>query len=196
MKKLEELKKLLVVVDMVNGFVREGNMADPFIFHIIPTQIELIKEILEENEGISFIKDTHSINASEFDRYPIHCVENTKESELVDELVPYEKGSLVYKKNSTSTIFAPKFLSDIEKMKSLKEVIIGGCCTDICVTNLAIPLQNYFDEVNRKVKITIPIDVVETYNSNKHNREEYNNMSFKLMEQAGINLVKTYRRKK
>jgi len=194
MKNLKDIERLLIVVDMVNGFVKEGNMADPYIARIIPAQEKLIQEILKENEGLAFIKDTHKLDASEFDRYPIHCVEGTFESELVSELQPYEKDALVYEKNSTSTIYAPNFLDDIRKMKSLREVIISGCCTDICVTNLAIPLQNYFDEENRRIDITVPIDTVETYDAPVHNRDEYNNMAFKLMEQAGIKLVKSYRR--
>ena len=73
-------------------------------------------------------------------------------------------------------------------MENLEEVIIVGCCTDICILNLAIPLQNYFDQKDRKVKVTVPKNAVETYNSDVHNREEYNEIAFKLMKQAGINV--------
>ena len=34
MKKREELKKLLIVVDMVNGCIKEGKMSDKDINHI------------------------------------------------------------------------------------------------------------------------------------------------------------------
>ncbi|MDD4831365.1 MAG: cysteine hydrolase [Bacilli bacterium] len=192
MKNLEELKKLLIVVDMVNGFVKEGIMSDRQIESIIPEQLRLIDETLREGEGLAFIKDSHNKGCREFDRYPEHCVKGTKESELVDELLPYEKNSLSYSKNSTSTIYAKDFINDIEKMKALREIIITGCCTDICVMNLAIPLQNYFDQIDRRVNITLPLNAVETYNSESHNRDEYNNMAFKLMEQSGIKLVKRY----
>lgn len=189
MKNLNKITKLLINVDMVNGFVKTGAMSDKYIEHIVPEQIRLMKELKEQGEGIAIVKDTHKIDAREFKRYPVHCVEGTEESELVDELKCFEEDALVYKKNSTSTVYAPKFLEDIDKMINLKEVIIVGCCTDICVLNLAIPLQNYFDEKNRDIKITIPKNMVETYNSPAHNREEYNEMAFKLMEQAGINLI-------
>ncbi|MDD2625150.1 MAG: cysteine hydrolase [Bacilli bacterium] len=192
MKNLEELKKLLIVVDMVNGFVKEGIMSDRQIESIIPEQLRLIDETLREGEGLAFIKDSHNKGCREFDRYPEHCVKGTKESELVNELLPYEKKSLSYSKNSTSTIYAKDFINDIEKMKALREIIITGCCTDICVMNLAIPLQNYFDQIDRRVNITLPLNAVETYNSESHNRDEYNNMAFKLMEQSGIKLVKRY----
>ena len=38
-EKLENIKYLLIVVDMVNGFVREGAMASQNIEHIIPSTI-------------------------------------------------------------------------------------------------------------------------------------------------------------
>lgn len=193
---LQELRRLLIIVDMVNGFVKEGNMADPYIAHIIPEQLRLIQEILENQEGLIFIKDNHELGCKEFERYPMHCVIGTEEAELVEELRPFEKEAFVYPKNSTSALFAPHFLEDIEKMENLNEVIITGCCTDICDMNLAIPLQNYFDENNKDVEIVVPMNAVETYDAPFHNREEYNNMAFKMMEQSGIHLVKKYERGK
>jgi nicotinamidase-related amidase len=190
---LGELKRLLIIVDMVNGFVREGEMADKYIEHIIPEQIKLIKD-LRKNEGLAFIEDSHKVDCKEFDRYPVHCVEGTYEAELVKELLPFEKDALVYKKNSTSAIYAPNFIQDIDMMKNLKEVIITGCCTDICDLNLAVPLQNYFDEQDRRVNIIVPTNAVETYDAPWHNRDEYNTMAFKIMSQAGIQLVKKYER--
>ena len=186
MKRKEEIEKLLVVVDMVNGFIREGAMASEHIEHIIPRIKTLIDKAIEEDEGIAFIKDTHEKGCLEFRKFPEHCVKGTKESELVDEFKPYEKGALVYEKNSTSTMFAPGFMKDIDAMKKLREVIITGCCTDICVLNLAIPLTNYFDQNDRDVKVSVLEDAVETYDAPTHNAKEYNEMSLKLMRQAGI----------
>ena len=85
-------------------------------------------------------------------------------------------------------MYAPRFIDDINKMNNLKEVIIIGCCTDICILNLAIPLQNYFDQEDRNVKVTVLKNAVETYDAPNHNRNEYNEIAFKLMKQAGINL--------
>ena len=91
MKRKEELKELLVVVDMINGFIKEGNMADKTINHITPNIIKLIEETLGKEEGIAFIKDTHNTDSTEFKKFPIHCLEGTSEAELIDELKPYEK---------------------------------------------------------------------------------------------------------
>ncbi len=186
MKRKEDLEKLLVVVDMVNGFIREGAMASSNIEHIIPRIKTLVDKALEEKEGVALIKDTHEVGCLEFKKFPEHCVKGTRESELVDELKPYEKDGLVYEKNSTSTMFAPGFMKDIEAMKKLREVIITGCCTDICVLNLAIPLTNYFDQNDRDVKVMVYEDAIETYDAPTHEAKEYNEMALKLMRQAGI----------
>ena len=186
MKKREELTKLLVVVDMVNGFIKEGKMSDKDINHITPRIKSLVESFLSDEEGVAFIKDTHEVNSTQFKKYPPHCLKGTSESELISELSSYEQKSLSYEKNSTSTIFAKNFMRDIERMESLKEVIITGCCTDICVMNLAIPLVNYFDEENRDVRVLVPQNAVETFNSNIHNRDEYNSMALKLMKNQGI----------
>lgn len=189
MKEIKEIKKLLINVDMVNGFVKKGAMADSYIQHIVPEHIKLMEQMQKEGEAIAIIKDTHKENCREFNRYPIHCVEGTEEAELIEELKPFEKDAFVYQKNSTSTIYASNFLKDIDEMTNLREVIMIGCCTDICILNLAIPLQNYFDQKDREVKITIPKNAVETYEAPNHKREEYNEMAFKLMGQSGINLI-------
>ena len=62
MKKLKIYKKCLIVVDMVNGFVREGVLHDERIAFIIPNQVELIKKYNDEEELVVFIKDTDDNN--------------------------------------------------------------------------------------------------------------------------------------
>lgn len=180
-------EKLLIVVDMVNGFVREGAMADPYIEHIIPE----IKRLVENNKSNKtiFIKDCHEEMAVEFLAYPKHCLKGTSESELVDELKEFETKENTYEKNSTSAMFAENFLEDISKMENLKEVTVVGCCTDICVLNLALPLKNYFNQNDKNIEIYVPQNAVETYDAPNHNRKEYNEMAFKLLTQAGIKVI-------
>ena len=60
MNKIDSLKlykDCLIIVDMVNGFVREGVLHDEEISKIIPKQIKLIKEAKETKLLIIFIKD-------------------------------------------------------------------------------------------------------------------------------------------
>jgi len=190
--KLESAKRMLVVVDLVKGFVTEGNMADPKIQNIVPESKRLVQEFIQNDDPVLFIKDCHEKNAAEFNRFPVHCVKGTREAEMVDELKSFENEVIVFEKNSTSAMFAKNFVNTIDQMEKLEEVVIIGCCTDICVMNLAIPLRNYFDEVNRDIKIVVPKNAVETYDAPYHAKDEYNVMAFKFMIQAGIEVVNNY----
>ena len=99
MKECKEIEKLLISIDMVNGFVKEGNMADSYIQHIVPEHIKLIKQIQEKGGMIAFVKECHKENCREFNQYPAHCIEGTEEAELIEELKPFEKDAFVYLKN-------------------------------------------------------------------------------------------------
>lgn len=192
-KNLRNVKKLLIVVDLVNGFIREGAMADKQIERIIPESERLVKKFIAEGEAVAYVKEWHDETAEEFKKFPRHCVAGTSEAEIVEELFKYQEQALVFKKNSTSAMAINCGLpSTLKAMENLKEVVIIGCCTDICVLNCAIPMQNFFDEKNRDVTIIIPKNAVETYDAPNHPRDEYNEIAFKLLAQAGIKIVNNY----
>ena len=195
MKKINNFKmykKCLIVVDMVNGFVREGVLHDNSIANIIPTQIKLIKETLACDGLVIFIKDTHNKDSKEFKRFgnTHHCIKGTKEADLVDELIPYEGlvNTISIEKNSTSFMEAPEFRKVVKNLENVKEYGVCGCCTDICVVNGAIGLANYNDQWNRDVTIKAYKDAIATYGEGA--RENYIDAAYLLMEQQGIQLVK------
>ena len=191
-KNFKMYKKCLIVVDMVNGFVRSGVLHDEEIARVIPGQIKLIKDAQKEGWLIIFIKDTHNINSKEFKRfgYTTHCLKETYEAELVDELkmYEYEANTISIEKNSTSFMEAPEFREVVKNLDNIKEYNIVGCCTDICVVNGSMGLANYLDEWNRDAIIKVYEDLVATYNET--NRGDYVNAAKLLMEQQGIQLVK------
>jgi len=195
MKKIKNLKvynKCLIIVDMVNGFVREGILHDEKIANIIPRQIELIKENQKEGGLTIFVKDTHKENSTEFKRFggTKHCVKGTSEALLVEELKPFEENdhTISIEKNSTSYMEAPEFRKIIKKLVNLEEVNIVGCCTDICDFNGTMALANYFDEWNRNVNIIVHQDAIATYSQEE--RQNYVDASYLLMKQQGIKLIK------
>ena len=189
---LKKYKKCLIVVDMVNGFVTEGVLHDEKIKDIIPRQIELIKEAKTKGKLIVFIKDTHTEESVEFERFgnTSHCLENTIESELVDELKEFEnkEDTISIRKNSTSFMESPEFRKLIESQLELTEFDVVGCCTDICVVNGSIGLANYLDQHNRKHIINVHEDAIATYSEDE--RKEYVDAAILLMKQQGINIVK------
>ena len=193
MKDFNKIEKMAVVVDMIDGFVKYGAMHDKAIAHIIPAQIDLLNNMQDEKAIIAIVKDTHEEKCKEFDSYPAHCVKGTGEENLVEELSIFEnEESLVYEKNSTSVAHVPEFFEDIKKMKNLKEIIVMGCCTDICVMQAAIPLKTFINEHDLNIEVIVPKNTVETYDAPVHNRDEYNEISYKLMSQAGIKVIENY----
>jgi len=194
MKNLKSYKKCLIIVDMVNGFVRYGGLHDKYIEHIIKRQQELIEEYQKEGELVIFIKDTHELNSIEHERFGDikHCIKGTIESELIEEFKQYENHAnvLIFEKNSTSFREAPGFIETINETKNITEFDVCGCCTDICVTNGVISLMNYFDQINRKIELRIHEDATETFDSPSHNREEYSKAAYLLMQQQGAKIVR------
>lgn len=191
-KNLEVYEGMLIVVDMVNGFVREGALHDEAIARIIPRQIELIKEAHAKGYLVVFVKDTHDEYAVEFRRFndEKHCVRGTKEAELVDELKPYEDedDTISIEKNSTSFMESPEFRELIANANNIKRVEEVGCCTDICDFNGIMGLSNYYDQWNRDVDIIVHEDAIATFN--EENRGEYVDAAKLLMKLQGIQLVK------
>lgn len=191
-KNLKVYKGMLIVVDMVNGFVREGVLHDEKIAEVIPRQLELIKEAKHRGDLIAFVKDTHDEDAIEFKRFgnTKHCVRGTREAELVDEFRELEKedDTISIEKNSTSYMEAEEFRNLIGDMTNLERVDVVGCCTDICDFNGTMGLANYFDQHNRDVSINVYTDAVATYAEDA--RKNYVDAAYLLMEQQGIQLVK------
>ena len=195
MEKIKNLKvyeKCLIVVDMVNGFVKEGVLHDEKISFVIPNQVELIEKYNTDGELVIFIKDTHDEDAVEFKRFgnTKHCVRGTREAELVDELLPYEKkdNTISIEKNSTSFMESPEFRKLVSELTNVKQYDIVGCCTDICDFNGSMGLANYCDQWNRNVDIIVYQDAIATYSEDISS--EYVDAAYLLMKQQGIKLVR------
>ena len=189
-KNLKHYERVLIVVDMVNGFVYNGPLHDIECSKIIPRQKEIIDDYLDNGDLVVFIKDTHTKDSTEFSRMPIHCLENTNESELVPELREYvgRDNVITINKNSTSFNEAPEFRELITNLVNLKRVDEIGVCTDICDFNGIMGLANRLNQENRDVSIYVHEDAVATFNETE--RSEYVEAAKLLMKQQGINIIR------
>lgn len=140
------MKKILVVVDMQNDFVR-GSLANNEAVKIIPNIIKKINTYPLENRFAT--RDTHFENymeTMEGKKLPVlHCIKNTKGWEIIDEIKSFINTENIIDK----TIFGANDLVNILKKHDKKENIeieLVGVCTDICVISNAILLKTYFPE--------------------------------------------------
>jgi len=190
---LNQEGKLLVVVDVINGFVVEGALADPSIAGIVPEIKTLIEEFQAKGGRVVFIKDSYTEDCEEFKHFPAHCIKGTKESELVDELKPYETPENSYEKNEVNAMSINRFREDITEMENLKHVVVVGCCTDICIQACAESMQEYFTEFGRETEIFVPENAVTTFRGEEDDADERSAEAFASMRRCGVNVVDEYK---
>ena len=159
----------LFIVDMNNGFAKEGALSSPRVEEIIEPIADFGKVISSKINTIVAFTDTHDEDAVEFKSYPAHCLRGDMESEVVKEILAI----------------------DIEKYKDLDNFIVVGCCTDICVYQFVLTLKTYFNQNNLDKNIIVPMNLVETYDIDMvHSGDFLNTIFLNSMMQNGINVVK------
>jgi len=182
-------KTAMIVVDVVNGFIREGAMASPLVEDIIPETAKLMEKCNKAEIPVVAFADCHKEDCAEFASFPPHCVENTSESELVDELKKVG-GYFLMKKNSTNGFHEKIFKQCLIQNPTTNTFIVVGDCTDICVMQFCLTLKTWYTQQDRKVDIIIPVNAVETYDAPGHDADFMNIAAYKLMKDSGIKFVK------
>lgn len=187
----ENIRKALYMIDMNNGFVNFGNMANPKYNELVNEQLKLINKFRKENQLVNFVLEGHTTDSIEFDSYPSHCVLGTKEAELIPEFIDEQnkENTRTYYKNSINGMLNRNLQDDIKNQDNLNEIVIGGVCADLCVMDFARTFSRYLDEINRRTKIFVVENTIDTYDSLDHNREEWMDIAKKVMTQAGIIMV-------
>ncbi len=189
-EKLMRARELLIAIDMVNGFVKEGALAAPSIMRVVPRQVELLEDAMDDkNTGMVFIRDSHPVDAVEFKTYGVHCIEGTKETEVIDELKEYEPYALEYLKNSTNLIFALGMQQDLIRFYNLERIRLMGCLSEVCVENGAIGLRTFFDQINKDVEVCVHADAIDTFNAPGHDADMVTRDALARMQANGIKIL-------
>ena len=186
-----EFLKTLFIIDMNNGFVNFGPMANPKYNDLVPEQQALIEMFREEDELVNFILENHDKNALEFVSYPEHCVEGTEEAKLIPEFQDEENkpNTRTYYKNSINGMLNRTLQDDIKALEKLKMIVLAGVCGDLCVMDFGRTLLRYLDEINHDLKVFVVKSCIDTFDAPGHNREEWLEIAYKVLEQAGAIVV-------
>ncbi|HHY64002.1 MAG TPA: cysteine hydrolase [Clostridiaceae bacterium] len=189
MEDLDSKKTALVIVDMINGFVREGPLMSGRVEAIIPEIVRLSKKC--DNFDIKKVAfaDNHTDASPEFGSYPKHCIKGTGESEVVDE-IKEAGGYTLIPKNSTNGFHEEAFQEWLKNNPETDTFIVTGCCTDICVQQFAITLKTWFNMNDKQSRVIVPVNAVETYDLGSHNAELMNVMALYNMLINGVEVVK------
>jgi nicotinamidase/pyrazinamidase len=162
-EEMTAVPELLVVVDMQNGFLREGNLASDRCLAVLPAVRREVDEALAAGRRVLFTADTHEIDDAEFAVFPEHCVRGTHEADLVDELLPLlaRDDVLLLRKRRYSALFETEMEGHLHRF-GIDSVRICGVCTDICVLHTTADLRN------RDIPVTVAVHATGTFDGPGH----------------------------
>ncbi|TMG53279.1 MAG: cysteine hydrolase [Chloroflexi bacterium] len=136
------MKRALLVVDMIEDFVREGGAlyCGPSMAKIVPViQRELVRA-RASGEPVVYLTDNHLPNDAEFAMFPPHALVGTKGAEVVPELAP-ANGDVVITKRRYSGFFGTD-LDITLRERGVDTLRLVGDCTNICVLYTAADARN------------------------------------------------------
>lgn len=159
--------KILLIIDMLNGFCRKGNpLSLPDSTANIGQEIKSrILSYRENKDSYFFICDSHSLSDPEINNpYPPHCIKGTVEAEIIDSLDQYANKDNTLTKNTLSITYNTKLIERFEELEAT-EIEITGVCTDICVLFAVYELRirGYKVTVNSKCVLPLKSDNQEFF---------------------------------
>ncbi len=159
-------RTVIISVDVINGFCREGVLAGPRVAAIVAPVVSLFERAWSHGvHHILLAQDTHDEAAVEFGAWPMHCVGGTAESDSVDEIkaLPFYDQMVILPKNSTMTQINTGLETWMSAHPEVDTYIVVGDVTDICVYLLATFLRAHANAFQLKRRVIVPVDCVETY---------------------------------
>jgi nicotinamidase-related amidase len=126
--------KLLIIIDMLNGFCRKGYPLSLYEYHpAIETYIKTrIETFLANNDKVVFVCDNHSLSDPEINNpYPPHCMKGTYEAEIIDSLSCYKKKATIIYKSTISILYQTNLEALLSEWQP-GQIEVTGVCTDIC----------------------------------------------------------------
>lgn len=182
-------RTMFIMVDIVNGFINEGAMSAPVIRDIIQPVCTLLEKCSGKGIKSAAFADCHGENCAEFSDFPPHCIKGSSESEIVDEIKKIGGYTLI-PKNSTNGFHEDRFSKLLSENSSADTFIVVGDCTDICVMQFCLTLKTYFTAADKKCRIVIPVNCIETYDAPYHNGSFSNLAAVRLMSGSAVEFVK------
>lgn len=156
----------ILSVDMINGFCRQGSLASDRIESVIPPIVSLMRKSWDLGlREIVLLQDCHTPDAKEFGAYAPHAICNSSEADTVDEIkaLPFFKDVTLFTKNSVDSSQNTGLGAWIADHGQIKNFIIVGNCTDICIYQLANHLRARANAFDHGWHVIVLEDCVQTY---------------------------------
>lgn len=178
-------EKVLLVIDMNNGFTREGNMFTENLDNLVLPMRKFIVEFKKQNAKVVYYSDAHSVDDDEFKMYPVHCLKGTHESEYVDELLGLND---YYVEKQTTNGFNAKNPFEFTTSKNPDFYVVGGV-TEICVKNITISLLEYIKSNNIDSNVYVVSDLVATFEGKNNDADIRHSHALNEMKKNGAKVI-------
>lgn len=149
------MKEALLIIDMLNDFVREGAPLEvPATRAILPALQARMADARSQGMPVIYVCDAHRPDDPEFSRmgWPPHAVKGTRGAEVVTELTPLETDPVVEKTSYSG--FHHTGLEGILQALRIERLVLTGCVTNICILYIA------YEAVIRGYEVTVPANCV------------------------------------
>ena len=129
---------IYLVIDVVKGFTEPETSNGKCNLHV-PGAKNIIKNInthiINKKDGdyVFYIRDVHSTDDPEFERFPPHCVCNTEEIQFDEELYITPHNARMMNKHTIDAFHDTDLGQTINYLKTDNEIVVMGCCTEYCV---------------------------------------------------------------
>jgi nicotinamidase-related amidase len=129
-------KSAILVIDMLNDFVLSGAVLEvPAARNIVQNIKKRLEYARNNNIPVIYVNDSHYKDDSEFKQWPPHAIAGTHGAEVIDDLKPQPEDYIVTKRRYSG--FLGTSLDMLLRELEVKELIITGVVTDICVLHTA-----------------------------------------------------------
>ncbi|MCI0527373.1 MAG: cysteine hydrolase [Nitrospira sp.] len=165
---MESKGRALLVVDMLNEFLKEGGKM-PFDrgIKIIPHVKRLVERCRRAKIPVVYLNDNHRADKYdwEFQKRIPHCIENSWGAEVIEELTP-QQGDYVIKKRRYSGFYGTD-LDTVLRELGVRTLMVTGVVTNICVRS------TIHDAFFRGYKVIVPKDCVEATDQREQDSSLY-----------------------
>ena len=173
--------KALLIVDVQNDFCPGGTLAVPEGDQVVP----VINRLMDAFPLIVASKDWHPKDSVHFDKWPHHCVQETKGAEFHPGLDARKIHQVFFKgtrnrDDGYSAFEATNLdLLGFLRQKGVEELVVTGLATDYCVKASAL------DSVTKGFKTYVVMDAVKAVDVNPGDGEK----ALQEMRASGVKVV-------
>lgn len=173
--------KALLIIDVQNDFLKGGSLEVENAEAVIP----VINTLMDKFSLVIASKDWHPKQTIHFDKWPAHCLADTKGAEFPYELKQEKINQIFYKGTENKDDGYSAFeatnirLIDYLKEKEVKELYVCGIALEYCVKSTVL------DALKGKLKVFLVQDAIATFSKkDKEIKQQYAEL-----EKAGANKV-------